>query len=599
MGFSFVFFFLVSSGSFADPVVSDASVKKLNELYDIATTDSVIRLWIENRMKEVIKDPLDAEIDRLLNESPVAAELRSAVLAEVSQMISASYRQHLGNVAQALPGKDGQYQYLYDLVQEAAAGLNFSPESRRNIKVFVHSDPNMNAYTYSSGDDIHVVFFEGLLENMARNKVERDGITYFQDTGELKQVTGHELFHIKGRHIENRFMIFAIFYAVGENMIPPEVISQDKSERGSSSVADEAKDLLALQRAELKSALQFMSQNLVMHQHKQVQSDIVKNFAASIEKASKILRSKMGKKSLENLASKLYKSMNGAGVLEEGFDMKAFKRLQDDLKRLSRSQEASCDNAGYIVTKNHEASVMAYARLAGGKGVKYEAIMKQIRSLGELLNGSRAGDPYAPHREASHPETIFRAAQYDIFRHTDAFKIFSNPFRRALYDYLDLSRTLIELERRVKSREIMEISMRGRLNLNRESLTAFAGALSKWIEQAIMEELIAADAEGANIKDHFNFPILSEFSSVLQKILYADDDATALVSSWDLKVEMGKPRRLVQDLLKRINGDELKNAEFKETLSRLITDLVPQVSQFPHPAIGDLYYLLKACKKSA
>jgi hypothetical protein len=371
---------------------------------------------------------------------------------------------------------------------------------------------------------------------MARDEYQVDGVTHYKDIGELRQVIGHELFHIKGKHIENQTMIFAIFFAVGENVIPAEFDGGLESSK-------DATQLAALRSAQLDSILGKMAESLFPHAQGELQRKIIQQSLPGIKdqirKSAQLLKARVGQKSLERLAVRLFKAARGVeSDSEAAFDMKAFKQLQEDLKRLSRSQETSCDNAGYIVNGDHKSSVLSYARLAGGKGVKYEAIERQIRILHELINGDQAGDPYAqPGR--SHPETLFRSAQFDMFRNTDAYRIFSNPFRRALYDYLSLSKTIMDLEHRVRSREVMEISHRGNLNLNRESLIAMAKSLSRWLENELIKELVANSPKAKGQSP--SIPLFTEFVKAMKRVLYRDGDEREVVEAHELRDEVSTP----------------------------------------------------------
>lgn len=119
----------------------------------------------------------DGSVARILDSVPVLPQLVEWLQKNWSKPLERA--KHLGNGVRAGPN---QLPHLYAIVQTQAAALGIQcPE------LFVAQQPELNAFTFGTNDDACIVVHSALIDLL--------------DEHELEFILGHEMGHIKARHV--------------------------------------------------------------------------------------------------------------------------------------------------------------------------------------------------------------------------------------------------------------------------------------------------------------------------------------------------------------------------------------------------------------
>ncbi len=556
----------LSINSELDPVISAKLLNQSQAIYDRAAEQSTTQRWLIGQRMELLADPLNLKIHKILRKSPLSEKYLPIAMNQVREIIWESNIGHQDSGTLAIPGEKGQLQDLLKQTQDVASVFPFTKKARENAMIF--SLPGeVNAYTWS-GDVAYLdaAFFDALIKKI-------------NDKGSMNQIIGHELAHILFGHIPDRILLHLIFYGTAKNLIP-------KEEDGNKSQGDRnEKDKKSLRFARnefLDNAVEVLVREVIPHAGKQVDKNPA--FRNQIRKMIETVGDQIAQnESRENLiafSSDIIRAIRGlSDDAEVDISKEAEKQFKEDLDRFSRSCETSCDRAGYLANKilnekdHHRSSVMAYVRLIGSENATYEGTMEQVRRLYEqtLEPESRARFRNVG---KSHPNTYARAKQFDIFRESEAFRILSDPFLTALTDYIALSGVIVDLRSNTLSPDAQELYDRVSSEVNREALVHFVTNLSSWIQDVVVDEL--EKVQSGKSKDVSATIILLE---TLKRIVGDGAAQGSIPSLRDLRDELGRPKRLFGDLIVRLKK---LDAEVNKVKGPIAQPTTPAPSIQPH-----------------
>lgn len=131
-----------------DPDLSPALQAKYQALYDGATANKTSQGWIVGQRQELLMDPLNLRVHKILRKSPLSVKFLPEAMEQTRQFIWDSNVGHMQTGTLAIPGDHGQAQDLYELGQQVASVLPFSKQARDEMQLFALPG-EVNAYTWS------------------------------------------------------------------------------------------------------------------------------------------------------------------------------------------------------------------------------------------------------------------------------------------------------------------------------------------------------------------------------------------------------------------------------------------------------------------
>jgi hypothetical protein len=564
-------FIAVSSTLRADD--KSALEKKLEKLYDDASADPVLGPVIDTLMSDALKHDLDLKVDQILRKHPVAQALLPQIEAKLDLMTEQIFVQLANSyaVAMELPDGKGQYAEELQLLKEGAKALHFPKSAIDEAKLIVIPTEDINAATWSGFPRKYVYMMMNL------------GLKRALSTGEKKAVVGHELGHIKCRHMAISALIDAVFYAIGEIVIPNE------------------------QRVMLEAALHESVKGFWMHDRdtSPIGMGIVKNFVKS---SAAMVTQKLGRKELESLTKDFAAALGvdlklknkipaKEGEESPDIDYKKYQELMAAKTRLQRSEEISADRFGQLWAGSENAR-MADIHLAGGEGATSEAMDAQHKMIMALVH-RRPELNLAMSEDGDHPSIVQRAAQYELFEHSGAYKVYTSPFLRVLREYIGVSQVITELDNDINA-DVSSLGVSNSTNYRRKIFTDFAKSVSDIIVEEIVSEFKAKSSS------------FEKFDTIVRALndTFRNDDYDNLFGNRDEAVikrwatEIGKPRRLLSDLTAALNkaGSKAASTPVKGALPEVFKDALQVLKELKPRSLRDpegLGEFLEKHRKSA
>ena len=453
------------------PLTTD---QKIQAIFDQAMEDNRIASWVDTRLNRYLKDPMDAEVDSILKTHPLVRRAMGEIIARLKVQIG---HRRLGLLTRAtlsmndLGEKHNQYPELKNETIEIAKKLHFPTKSRKDPYVFVVGSPDINAYTYSALPSfLDLAFFEGLIELM--------------EPEEVTAVIGHEVAHIKARHVLNRVLLVTIFILTGEDLLSEET--------------EEVKARLARLKSVSKQFL-FNHVNHYPSLDQGVKSQLQKFLETDLQIVTDSLRqSAKNPREILSLFRQLRKGL-GMEEEEEGEEVEQIteediERFEMALERYSRSCETSADRMGMTVTTK-KGSQGAQMKLLSSRATS-EGVSRQLKLLGDIFDEHPHMVEQTMDGQGTHPANIARVAQFDKFSRSPQYLIFSDPFLKALDTYFALGEATVRLKRReAKGQNSPDELLSKQVGSHRiEQFRKFENQLSNLLSKAIVKDLAKKDS---------------------------------------------------------------------------------------------------------
>lgn len=488
----------------------DATTAKLREIFERSMQSSVLAEWLDERINFAIKHGLDAAVDQYLRNSAfvqrVLHDLEKA-LTENHRNTRLVFTSQMGLAMHAdQRGLGEQYSQELLMATDVARQLNFPQSAIEDLHLFRSSQNVVNAFTYSGlpRSFIDVVLFQGLVDLLSPQ--------------ELRAVIGHEMGHIKARHVQNQVLLVSIFRATGENAIPADPESQ------------------AL-RAQLVNRLTSGLTSILAHSHRgtefpaEIADTLVQNTLESIDATTELLKRTLRPEEISALNHDLTQILAAADshgasgstpeasvVRTRPFTQEDVEKFLEALKRYSRSCETSSDRYGLLVS-DLESAMATDAKLAGGRNANIHAIRRQADRLIESLNRYPHAEQTVIDSQETHPAPVMRAVQYELFMQTTAYQIYSSPFWKALDAYVGISRVIEGSE----PKPISSLARSRSVNPDsRELLRSYRNA-SKMTDFYEFSQELSATLKSGILDEFFNIGQQSNFEKFHNLILYFNE----------------------------------------------------------------------------
>jgi len=455
--------------------------QKLDAAYE-KTRGTPVKELLDVIMANDLTDPMDLQVRYILDNDPIAASISNQIKASLATQTKAIAHGLLLSSGLTSDTKGSEYYpEIYKLYQESLKKLGFSTTSIARARLHVINSPQINAFTYSGLDGLpEVVVYKGLIDNLSPKEVQA--------------VLGHELAHIKNRHVYHSMMLEFLFFETGRILIP----------------ASQQFFLLQKMQARLDSLIQerlFAAGGA----SPQITSAIKANLTKTFREISTHLRENFSQEELFALTSKLTATLDRKESSEsekadsepsplqtaemneddmaDMMDMKAqMEEFQKRMARLSRSAEKSSDQWGSVVA-GADNSANALIRLAIGTEGDPRAALEQAKEAERILRENPLVRGMVT-ESSSHPNLMDRATYLAAFSKQDVYQLYhpKNAFKRSLRDYTILTDQLESLDQNPNA-AVYEGSEFRTMQANRSDLTDFLSALSDILSDAIVEEI--------------------------------------------------------------------------------------------------------------
>lgn len=570
-------------------------------VYDFGEADPLIQEWLRFRRNQQIKQPLDADVDKALRESEIARQVLPDVLKEIESLIETQFHQHLISGATVVTGEpDTPYDWLYHMVLDAKNMLNGPPDAEVRVFVIGGGADGFNAYTWGQFD---VVFFEGLLKAMSTTYDDADHIkarfkAYVEQVMasenppskewaekflenqtrlETRQVGGHEIFHGRGDHLRNRLHLTVLMNAHAQNLIP----SPDDPN------SEEVLEEIESRKTEIQDAMRSAARSLLPHAGRQMSEPLVDALVDAIERATQRVRQRFDPEVIDQERQRFQRAIRGLpsdAAVENSKE--AIKKFQEDLQRLSRAQEAGCDNAGALVTQHPKASVMAYRRFTGGSQETLDTAIANMERTFQTFAREGMLAEFGTSSDSTHPRSLARAWHMLNFPSTQMYRVLSDPLMTTVLDYIAITETLMKMDGKIGSRGRWELTEHGVMIANRQKLAEFADKLATWIAEAV-----ASDFLDSSRGELYAFPhvleVLSDYLGSPKPGVVLDPTDEAVQRSLALREEMSRSNRLgsklivaLEEAAKSDQAKEMKVGKVIEGAIKLVGDLIPNQKGF-------------------
>lgn len=498
----------------------DRFEEEIQKTFDRATQQDLIGSWLSDRLNQLIKHGIDREVDRRLHQHPLVQAFSHEVKDWLSAQTAAQRAFFLSQTGLAMPsdGKDpGQYPDIFERSEQIAKILNFSELARKKMRIFVTTGP-VNAFTYSGlpHEFIDVVLFSGLIDLMklAANDQKETPEKALDLVG---AVIGHEMGHIKARHVLNNILVISIFLATGENVIPSLNASLEIQGR-------QREELHKTVRGQLAKALNHGSYgDYHLRGLTEYHEAILQGWWTTIQRTANLLNEKYSFAQLKSLAIDMAQAISPEEVNpnlfkkriakakpqgvkhsegdkdeeEEDDEMEGLELSYEDLvrfvmslERYSRSCEVTADRYGRLVS-NLDVAELVYAKLAAAQGGSAEGMRRQMEILAELFQNHKELEEPTILSQGTHPSPVFRAIQHRNFQNNIAYQIYSDSFLKALDTYVGVAGWMDGVQKEMRnpgdqSAELMSVARR---DLAMKSFTAFEKDLVEVLFASLVDEL--------------------------------------------------------------------------------------------------------------
>lgn len=272
------------------------------------------------------------------------------LLPEASKMAEEINRQyHNQHLLTGVLCSETQFPEIYKMAQENAAALQMKP----GFKIYMMNSAQMNAYTWSIDEDNYgVALYSGLVRALSREQ--------------LRYVLGHEMGHVKSRHILTSVLV-ELYFKKYQKL--PAVFSM----KGDKDDSAAAKDRALVGGPRLAFA------------------DMPPRMAGD-------LTARMG---LASVAP-----------------MHVSETEEANLTRFQQAAEYSGDRAGAVASGIREQAMLGLVKLASGHtgdlgGFDMESYLKQIETVLATMSHAELADMMAS--EGSHAFTLMRVGELDLF----------------------------------------------------------------------------------------------------------------------------------------------------------------------------------------